>query len=79
MVVGKRKREDIGWVPTVAIPTAGSSSNPIMLDTPPRPTAKKPRKKADPDAPQPEKRGALFKKKCPKNILDRVDRVISQR
>jgi hypothetical protein len=45
-----------------------------------QPPAKKQRKKkADPDAPVPEKRGAIFKKACPKNILDRVDRVMSQR
>ncbi|KAG6845270.1 hypothetical protein H0H87_011679 [Tephrocybe sp. NHM501043] len=37
------------------------------------------RKKADADAPKPEKRGAIFKKSCPKNILDRVERVMSQR
>jgi hypothetical protein len=44
------------------------------------PAAKKQRKKkADPDAPVPEKRGAIFKKKCPNNILERVDRVMSQR
>ncbi|KAG6852372.1 hypothetical protein C0991_000279 [Blastosporella zonata] len=39
----------------------------------------KSRKKADPNAPKPEKRGAIFKKSCPKNILDRVERVMSQR
>jgi len=45
-----------------------------------QPPAKKQRKKkVDPDAPIPEKRGAIFKKACPKNILDRVDRVMSQR
>lgn len=38
--------------------------------------SKRPRK--DPDA-TPEKRGAIFKKACPKNILDRVARVMSQR
>lgn len=31
------------------------------------------------DVPLPEKRGAIFKKSCPKNILDRVARVKSQR
>ncbi|KAG5652310.1 hypothetical protein H0H81_005460 [Sphagnurus paluster] len=41
--------------------------------------ASKTRKKADPDAPKPEKRGAIFKKSCPKNILDRVERVMLQR
>ncbi|KAK0462385.1 uncharacterized protein EV420DRAFT_1745806 [Desarmillaria tabescens] len=29
--------------------------------------------------PKPEKRSAIFKKKCPQNILDRLDRVIEQR
>ncbi|KAK0225282.1 hypothetical protein IW262DRAFT_1354538 [Armillaria fumosa] len=29
--------------------------------------------------PIPEKRGAIFKKKCPQNILDRLNRVIEQR
>ncbi|KAN0125069.1 hypothetical protein V8E52_001621, partial [Russula decolorans] len=38
--------------------------------------SKKPRK--DPDA-TPEKRAAMFKKSCPKNIQDRVARVMSQR
>ena len=31
------------------------------------------------DVPPPEKRGAMFKKACPKNILERVARVMSQR
>ncbi len=31
------------------------------------------------DVSLPEKRGAMFKKSCPKNILDRVARVMSQR
>ncbi|KAG6911411.1 hypothetical protein DXG01_016508 [Tephrocybe rancida] len=44
----------------------------------PQPTqAAKPRKNAD--APKPEKRGARYKVSCPKNILDRVERVMSQR
>jgi hypothetical protein len=44
------------------------------------PSAKKQRKKKkDPNEPPSEKRGAMFKKKCPQNILDRVDRVMSQR
>ncbi|KAI0067800.1 hypothetical protein BV25DRAFT_1819238 [Artomyces pyxidatus] len=41
--------------------------------------AKRQHKAQDPDAPAPEKRGAIFKKACPKNILERVDRVRSQR
>jgi len=49
-----------------------------------RPRAKRLRKDPgkDPqsaDVTLPEKRGALFKKSCPKNILDRVGRVKSQR
>lgn len=48
------------------------------LDAPP-PAKKQRKKKADPNAPVPEKRGAMFKKACPKNVLDRVDRVMSQR
>jgi len=45
------------------------------------PSSKRPRIK-DPqgsNATSPEKRGAIFKKSCPKNILDRVARVMSQR
>ncbi|KAI0748338.1 hypothetical protein C8Q80DRAFT_1270759 [Daedaleopsis nitida] len=51
---------------------AGSSDNPVSP-----PQAKRQRK--DPNAPVPEKRGAMFKKACPKNIIDRVERVMSQR
>lgn len=59
---------------------AGSSSNPILLDSPPAPSPKKRRRGAkDPDAPVPEKRGAIMKKKCPQNILDRLERVRDQR
>ncbi|KAI0053364.1 hypothetical protein FA95DRAFT_1579484 [Auriscalpium vulgare] len=43
------------------------------------PRAKRKRTTKDPDSPPPEKRGAIFKKACPKNILERVDRVMSQR
>lgn len=46
---------------------------------PPKKKQRTKKKIADPDAPAPEKRGAIFKKACPKNILDRVDRVMSQR
>lgn len=58
------------------LPGAGPL-NPIHLDSPPKP--KRQRKAKDLDAPAPEKRGAVFKKKCPQNILDRVERVMSQR
>lgn len=41
---------------------------------------KKTRKDSDFEAPPaPEKRGAIFKKRCPKNIIERAERVISQR
>ncbi|OJA10466.1 hypothetical protein AZE42_05712 [Rhizopogon vesiculosus] len=51
-----------------------------QVQSPALPPAKKQRKKKnDPNEPPPEKRGAMFKKKCPQNILDRVDRVMSQR
>jgi hypothetical protein len=45
------------------------------------PPAKKGRKAegADPAAPAPEKRGARVRSSCPKAIMDRVDRVMSQR
>lgn len=58
------------------------SSSSRVLDTPPvakPPPIKRQRKMKDADAPAPEKRGAIFKKKCPKNILERLDRVASQR
>ncbi|KAI0362357.1 hypothetical protein OH77DRAFT_1515614 [Trametes cingulata] len=59
---------------------AGSSSNPIVLDSPPKkPAAKRQRKAKDPNAPVPEKRGAIFKKACPQNIIERVHRVERQR
>ncbi|KAI0949803.1 hypothetical protein AcV7_008466 [Taiwanofungus camphoratus] len=59
---------------------AGPSSNPIVIDSPVKaPPAKRQRHKKDTDVPIPEKRGAVFKKRCPKNILDRLDRVFSQR
>ncbi|RDX56548.1 hypothetical protein OH76DRAFT_395626 [Lentinus brumalis] len=57
--------------------TPGSSTNPLVLDSSPKP--KRQRKAKDPDAPAPEKRGAIFKKMCPKNIIERVQRVMGQR
>ncbi|THH05732.1 hypothetical protein EW145_g4583 [Phellinidium pouzarii] len=44
-----------------------------------KPKAKRAKKSKDADASVPEKRGAIYKKSCPKNILERLDRVISQR
>ena len=78
------------YLPTLAGPSyhpahlygvPGSSSNPILLDSPPAkaPAAKRQRKAKDPDAPVPEKRGAVLKKKCPKNIEERLERVLTQR
>ncbi|KAI1794565.1 hypothetical protein LXA43DRAFT_995617 [Ganoderma leucocontextum] len=83
-----------GWVPGPSIPTmlppsnypypssygataAGSASNPIAIDAPPKP--KRARKTKDPNAPVPEKRGAMFKKACPQNIMERALRVREQR
>lgn len=65
-----------------ATSTAMPSSSSRVLDTPPvakPPPIKRQRKMKDADAPAPEKRGAIFKKKCPKTILERLDRVASQR
>ena len=55
----------------------GASAAPASAASQPQP--KRQRKAKDPDAPVPEKRGAMFKKACPKNILDRVERVMAQR
>lgn len=83
-----------GWVPGPSMPTmlppsnypyppgycaaaAGSASNPIAIDSPPKP--KRARKTKDPNAPVPEKRGAMFKKACPQNIMERAMRVRTQR
>ena len=89
--MGARKRKAAqyddpdDWLPVpdahwnYASNAAGSSSNPIVLDSPPAPKAKRARKTKDAGAPAPEKRGAIMKKKCPQNILDRVERVMTQR
>ncbi|KIK87552.1 hypothetical protein PAXRUDRAFT_831831 [Paxillus rubicundulus Ve08.2h10] len=57
------------------------SSVPEALPPPAKKSRKGMRKSVDntPVAEKPEKRGAMTKKKCPKNILDRVERVMSQR
>ena len=57
---------------------SGSASNPINLDSP-EPKPKRARKAKDPSAPVPEKRGAVLKKNCPKNIMERAFRVRDQR
>jgi hypothetical protein len=65
-----------------SVGTSGPSQQHAPQTSPPR--AKRLRKDPHKD-PQssgvslPEKRGAIFKKSCPKNILDRVARVKSQR
>ena len=51
----------------------------VALDTPPAKRQRKGKKVKDVDVPATEKRGAIFKKKCPQNILERVERVMSQR
>ena len=89
--MGGRKRkaayyvEEDDWLPTYAAApggsnymAAGSSSNPIVLyDTPPKP--KRQRKVKDTSGPAPEKRAARMKAKPPQNILERLERVRSQR
>ncbi|KZO97068.1 hypothetical protein CALVIDRAFT_454547, partial [Calocera viscosa TUFC12733] len=40
---------------------------------------RKKRKKEDPDTPREEKRLARIRKSCPQNVLDRVERVLTQR
>ena len=62
-------------------PTAGPSyirQEKTYGESPKKKRAKK-TKEVDPDAPAPEKRAARFKKGCPQNILERVERVMSQR
>ncbi|KIP11425.1 hypothetical protein PHLGIDRAFT_474436 [Phlebiopsis gigantea 11061_1 CR5-6] len=92
--MGKRKAaaydDEYDLLPTLASSSAhvgygygapGTSFNPIALDSPPQkaPAKKRQRKAKDPDAPVPEKRLAIMKKKCPANIKERLARVIEQR
>ncbi|KAI0001916.1 hypothetical protein BJV77DRAFT_24576 [Russula vinacea] len=61
---------------------SGPSSQPQPPQARTRTTSSKSKRlRKDPQSPDatPEKRGAIFKKACPKNILDRVARVMSQR
>jgi len=54
----------------------------LQRQTPQTSPSKAKRSRKDPQSSNvtlPEKRGAKFKKSCPKNILDRVARVMSQR
>ncbi|KAA1468285.1 hypothetical protein DENSPDRAFT_833540 [Dentipellis sp. KUC8613] len=57
-------------------PRIPSASQPAPTQEPP---AKRQRKTKDPNAPVPEKRLGRIRKSCPQNILERVDRVMSQR
>lgn len=72
---------DLPPFPTYPSTSSFPSSSTSLYSTPP--PAKRARKAApkiqDPDAPPPEKRLAIFKKKCPQNILERVHRVMQQR
>ncbi|KAJ7494832.1 hypothetical protein B0H11DRAFT_2003546 [Mycena galericulata] len=66
--------------PTLYYPQQVNYTPPEASSSQTAPPAKKTRKKAsDATAAPPEKRGAVFKKKCPQNILDRVERVMTQR
>ncbi|KAH9952030.1 hypothetical protein B0H21DRAFT_10402 [Amylocystis lapponica] len=78
MVAGKRKAADDDY-PNYSSAKYQTGSSLSSRAPPAAPPAKKQRKQKDADAPVPEKRAAIFKKKCPKNILERVERVISQR
>ena len=83
----KRKAVDdpqAHWVPTVPAPSTSrypyaSSQGYGASSSNSQPAAKKARKAKDPSAPAPEKRGAIFKKACPKAILERAERVAVQR
>ncbi|KAI0647256.1 hypothetical protein C8Q79DRAFT_615946 [Trametes meyenii] len=78
----KRKAVDDPYAdaPGASSGKAGASNNPIILGSPPKKlAAKRQRKAKDPNAPVPEKRGAVFKKACPQNIIERVRRVMEQR
>jgi hypothetical protein len=68
----KRKMQDAVLMP-------GPSSN--LITAPETTPAKRRRKEKDVDTPLDvvEKRAAIFKKACPKVIMERVDRVMSQR
>ncbi|KAL4068101.1 hypothetical protein J3A83DRAFT_4359910 [Scleroderma citrinum] len=60
---------------------ASSGSSQVVLSPPAKKARKGKGKSADgtQTLEKPEKRGAIMKKKCPQSILERVDRVMSQR
>ena len=73
--------EPIPILPSTVAAQAGPSSSQLPPPAPAR-KARKGKQKADPNAEpegQPEKRQAQFKPRCPQNILDRVQRVMTQR
>jgi hypothetical protein len=61
---------------TSAVPEAGASQ---IAAPPPKKGRKKAAPAADASGSQPEKRGADFRPNCPQNILDRQERVMTQR
>ncbi|KAG6810111.1 hypothetical protein H0H92_013253 [Tricholoma furcatifolium] len=63
---------------TLASCSATPSTSSLAGPSQPKKTVKS-RKKTDSDRSKPEKRGARFKASCPQNIMERVDRVMSQR
>lgn len=71
--------------PTMPSPStfaeAGPSSSAAIASSSSQHTAsaKRGRKKKDPNEPVPEKRQAMFKKHCPQNIQERLERVRTQR
>ncbi|KAJ7183772.1 hypothetical protein C8R46DRAFT_984978 [Mycena filopes] len=83
----KRLRTNSSPVTPKTTPKAPNTTTPVAsasqpaLETAPKPAKKTRPKKGDAaDAAAPvEKRAAMFKKKCPQNILDRVERVMTQR
>lgn len=79
--VSRGKQLSVPSQPTAPVlpvtPEAGSSQT--AAPPPPKRGRKKAAPSADASGSQPEKRGALFKRKCPQNILDRVERVMTQR
>lgn len=76
----KKKRAPRAKQPSASTQRVMGEAGPSQTAAPP---PKKGRKKAAPAADssesQPEKRGAILRTKCPQNILDRVERVMTQR
>jgi hypothetical protein len=81
--VSRAKQPPVRNQPTTSVLPVMPEAGPSQTAAPPPPPTKRGRKKADPaedaSGSQPEKRGAVFKAKCPQNILDRVERVMTQR